>query len=144
MSGGLQTWTGADLGPLELRVPPAILAELEAERMRQLVGEGWSLAHDDDHREGELLKAACAYLTDAMGVAVYDAGAFAPRGWPWSLGWWKPKSPRRGLVRAGALALAEAERIERAGVERPPLITLFLNIVGDCIVAVDLRQGTPA
>jgi hypothetical protein len=34
--------------------------------------------------------------------------------WPWSLHWWKPKSPRRDLIRAAALIVAEIERLDRA------------------------------
>ena len=38
---------------------------------------------------------------------------FLRRWWPWSLDWWKPKDPRRDLVRAGALIVAEIERLDR-------------------------------
>lgn len=34
-------------------------------------------------------------------------------GKPWDEKWWKPKNPRRDLVKAGALILAEIERIDR-------------------------------
>lgn len=34
--------------------------------------------------------------------------------WPWSLNWFKPSSPRRDLVKAGALILTEIERIDLA------------------------------
>jgi hypothetical protein len=34
--------------------------------------------------------------------------------WPWDRKWWKPKDRRRDLVRAGALILAEIERLDRA------------------------------
>ena len=33
--------------------------------------------------------------------------------WPWAAEWWKPKDCRRNLVRAGALILAEIERLDR-------------------------------
>lgn len=33
--------------------------------------------------------------------------------WPWSREWWKPKNPRRDLVKAGALIVAEIERLDR-------------------------------
>lgn len=32
----------------------------------------------------------------------------------WDMQWWKPGSPRRNLVKSGALILAEIERIDRA------------------------------
>ncbi|MNY70647.1 hypothetical protein D3C86_2088230 [compost metagenome] len=35
--------------------------------------------------------------------------------WPWSEDWWKPSpEPRRNLVKAGALILADIERLDRA------------------------------
>lgn len=34
--------------------------------------------------------------------------------WPWDWAWWKPKNPRRDLVRAAALIIAEIERLDRA------------------------------
>lgn len=34
-------------------------------------------------------------------------------GWPWADEWWKPKDRRADLVRAGALILAEIDRIDR-------------------------------
>lgn len=37
-----------------------------------------------------------------------------PRCWPWHIDWWKPSDPRRNLVKAGALILAEIERLDRA------------------------------
>lgn len=33
---------------------------------------------------------------------------------PWDPAWWKPLEPRCDLVKAGALILAEIERIDRA------------------------------
>lgn len=33
--------------------------------------------------------------------------------WPWSPEWWKPKDPRRDLIRGIALLIAEAERRDR-------------------------------
>jgi hypothetical protein len=35
------------------------------------------------------------------------------RYWPWEDKWWKPKDRRRDLVRAGALIVAEIERLDR-------------------------------
>lgn len=41
-------------------------------------------------------------------------------GWPWSRAWWKPASRRRCLIKAGALILAEIERIDRAESHQSP------------------------
>ncbi|HCE9784511.1 TPA: hypothetical protein NH348_003290 [Pseudomonas aeruginosa] len=38
--------------------------------------------------------------------------------WPWDEEWWKPKSARENLVRAGALVLAEIERLDRSATEQ--------------------------
>ena len=40
-----------------------------------------------------------------------------PVGFPWEPKWWKPKTPQRDLERAGALCLAELDRLKRAGRE---------------------------
>lgn len=81
-----------------------------AERQRQISTEGWSTAHDDEHRAGELALAAGKYASAAAGWA--SAGQ-----WPWEQEWWKPGTARRMLVKAGALILAEIERLDRAAVK---------------------------
>ena len=97
------------------------------ERRRQIAAEGWTPEHDDEHTDGSLALAAGSYCESAARpkiLARKPGGAFAiPKLWPqsWSRDWWKPKSPREDLVRAGALIIAEIERIDRAaaGVEKP-------------------------
>lgn len=37
-----------------------------------------------------------------------------PVSWPWDFQWFKPSDDRRNLVKAGALILAELERLDRA------------------------------
>ena len=87
--------------------------EIERERRRQVEAEGWTPEHDDAHAHGELFEAStCYYLAGTAGVLLRpDTGA--PVNWPWSLEWWKPHGKRRDLVRAGALALAERDRLRR-------------------------------
>lgn len=103
-----------------------------AERQRQITAEGWAPDHDDEHDGGELAAAGAAY---ALHAADYlnphsqgDGGDEAPTCWPWhdavagrgegpertKPAWWKPGSPRRDLIKAGALILAEIERLDRA------------------------------
>ncbi len=94
------------------------LDEIAAERRRQIEVEGWTPEHDDKHHGGELATAAAAYAY-AAGVddaqrAPFVGGRLAPRGWPWSLEWWKPTTRRRDLIKAGALIVAEIERLDRA------------------------------
>lgn len=83
------------------------------ERARQIASEGWTTAHDDQHRKGELAEAAQCYL--AASFVAPSGKRAAPKQWPWDASDWKPKGCQRDLVRAGALFLAEAERLERRG-----------------------------
>lgn len=89
----------------------AAARDVLAERRRQVEVEGWTPEHDDRHRAGTLATAAACYALSSHG--------FTPRGeppaiWPWATDWWKPKRDRRDLVKAGALILAEIERLDRA------------------------------
>lgn len=79
-----------------------------AERARQQSEEGWSTAHDDRHRMGELAQAAACYAAHPDLNPNVRAVL-----WPWNGTWWKPQDRRRDLVRAGALILAEIERLDR-------------------------------
>lgn len=95
-----------------------------AERRRQVDVEGWSPAHDDAHVDFSLARAATIYAAGATlngpDRAVMDEfGASGTPGWmkelwPWHIGWWKPSSRRRDLVKAAALVIAEIERLDRA------------------------------
>lgn len=92
-----------------------------AERVRQITVEGYL---DDAHRSGELEHAAACYALQAAGrgswgEAEYQATPPVDDGsdeslWPWPLRYWKPKNPRRDLVRAAALLVAAIEKIDRA------------------------------
>ena len=91
--------------------------DIVAERVRQVVKEGWLPSHDDQHAFGELAKAAGCYAwiagqSDKLRM-IFDA---PPPTWPsnWDFSWWKPTDRRRDLVKAGALILAEIERLDRA------------------------------
>ncbi|WP_208851972.1 hypothetical protein [Pectobacterium odoriferum] len=94
------------------------MKDVIAERQRQISAEGWTPEHDDEHSMGELALAGSCYA--------YAAGCLFPGGglgyhewpslkfWPWGEECWKPSNPRRDLVKAGALILAEIERLDRA------------------------------
>ena len=87
--------------------------ELIAERMRQITGENYARSHDDSYKPGELAAAGAAYAFSAATAERYYAAD--PAGfWPWDRSSFKPTDPRRDLVKAGALILAEIERIDRA------------------------------
>ncbi|MBU9552612.1 hypothetical protein KTE50_29175 [Burkholderia multivorans] len=83
-----------------------------AERRRQVEQEGWTPAHDDEHDMGEMAHAAAWYSVDQMMRSALDERGLSF--WPWAQEWWKPTTPRRDLVKAGALILAELERLDRA------------------------------
>ena len=94
----------------------AAIDDVIAERKRQIETEGWSQNHDDEHTMGELALAASCYAAHAGGRRdfVRRPHAMLPRGWPhWAPEWWKPKTPRRDLIRAAALIVAEIERLDR-------------------------------
>jgi len=97
------------LGP---PVSERVIAEIIAERRRQIVCEGFSHEHDDLHASGEIAAAAGCYALQAAGCELRgrDIGRF----WPWSASCWKPKDQRQDLIRAAALLVAELERIDRA------------------------------
>lgn len=79
-----------------------------SERQRQQSVEGWTPEHDDEHTEGEMAEAAACYAMFAN-----NQGFSVPDLWPWAREWWKQSGQRRDLVKAGALILAEIERIDR-------------------------------
>lgn len=81
-----------------------------AERERQKEVEGWHPDHDDGYAECELAVAAAMY---ALYSDSYPNAGQPPQLWPWAPEWWKPKDYRRDLIRAGALILAEIERLDR-------------------------------
>lgn len=88
---------------------------IATERHRQISVEGWTPEHDDEHTSGEMSAAAATYAFNAFTNTSYRAYAADPVGfWPWDAEWWKPKTPREDLVRAGALIAAEIDRIDRA------------------------------
>lgn len=84
--------------------------DLAAERKRQIEGERFGAEHDDRHTNSELAAAAACY------AVARDSGRLGPMSgwWPWEPEWWKPKSRRQNLVKAGALIIAEIERLDRA------------------------------
>ena len=100
--------------------------DILAERKRQISEEEWTTDHDDAHNVGELARASSAYayfasLPDEARILAQKEGSRRPGWisviawiWPWSFEWWKPSDRRRDLVKAGALILAEIERLDRS------------------------------
>jgi hypothetical protein len=92
-----------------------------AERNRQITAEGWTPAHDDAYGRRELAMAAACYAAAVPEHKKLDCDSGKidlirperPSAWPWDKEWWKPGAARRNLVKAGALILAEIERLDR-------------------------------
>lgn len=112
-------------------VPPDfqhVVEEIAAERDRQIKAEGYSLAHDDEHRDSELARAAAAYAFAAsLGsderarfAQAFDSNVRSPgvsltaRLWPWNIHQFNPTHARRDLIKAGALVVAQIGVLDRA------------------------------
>jgi hypothetical protein len=93
----------------------AAARDVLAERRRQVEAEGWTPEHDDQHIPGTLAQAASCYIEWNGWETEYQRDGAIPINWPWAAAWWKPSDdPRRNLEKAGALILAEIERLDRA------------------------------
>lgn len=84
-----------------------------AERQRQIEVGGWTPAHDDEHTSGDMAMAAACYATASLVPEGDEVERLQQLLWPWPREWWKPTGQRRNLVLAGALILAEIERLDR-------------------------------
>jgi hypothetical protein len=98
------------------------------ERQRQL-RQGFHAAHDDKHENGELADAAACYAAIVGPIILgaspgefdasnfYFAQKFMQEGhlsWPFEPEVWSPtEDPIRMCVKAGALIIAEIERLQR-------------------------------
>lgn len=101
------------------------------ERQRQIDKEGWTVQHDDEHNAGEMALAAACYALSGGENDVQrkclsevrfdkfgsDATVAFKKMWRWDMQWWKPKDRRCDLIRAGALIVAEIERLDRNSIE---------------------------
>ena len=84
---------------------------ISVERQRQVNQEGWTSEDDDKHESEQLARAAACYAMPKF----WRVLSFMDRHWPWDTRWWKP-TPQdriRELVKAGALIVAEIERLQR-------------------------------
>ncbi|MBD9443054.1 hypothetical protein [Pseudomonas sp. PDM04] len=90
-------------------------ADIVAERQRQITAEGYKPDRDDCYSFGELALAAAGYAASAGGARSIGRQLFR-----WDDVHWKPSTPRRDLVKSGALILAEIERIDRAAITNTP------------------------
>jgi hypothetical protein len=102
VAAGMTTLTGADSTGWTLIV---------GERSRQITHERKLSSGDDRYAHGELATAAKCYLS----MQAEARNNAPPAGWPFERTWWKPKDRASNLRRAGALYLAEADRLDRLG-----------------------------
>ncbi|MFF7108143.1 hypothetical protein [Pseudomonas sichuanensis] len=84
-------------------------SDVMSERRRQLNVEGRTTKQDDAHTGGQLADAAACYALWAGGINPGNWREF----WPWAPELLKQSNPRQMLVKAGALILAEIERLDR-------------------------------
>lgn len=101
---------------------------IAAERRRQVVEEGWTAEHDEQHEKGELAAVAALYAIEAAGI-LGEQAASAVYDWlyplEWAEHWWRPRklacevpdaesiedyNAMRCLEKAGALIAAEIDR----------------------------------
>lgn len=95
--------------------------EVLAERQRQVTAEGWTEGHDDMHTDGSMAMVAALYAAprdDLKIASTDDSGVRLADPWPvrWNAARWdkrKTHARRKRLVIAGALILAELERMDR-------------------------------
>jgi hypothetical protein len=109
------------LRPAEIITQAAV--DVVNERTRQIHDERFDASHDDGNNDGAMALAAASYAANAATWLQHNRPEHAKRNyeklsipslrWPWLAKWWKPKSPRRDLVRAAALIIAEIEKIDR-------------------------------
>ncbi|KGQ02379.1 hypothetical protein BBAD15_g12411 [Beauveria bassiana D1-5] len=90
----------------------AAARDVMAERQRQISTEGWTPELDDRYTHGDMASAAACYANQGR-YHFPEPGKPGPN-WPWDAEWWKPSTYRRNLEKAGALILAEIERLDRA------------------------------
>lgn len=98
------------------------LTDIAVERARQIQVKGWTTHHDEEHGNREMTRAAAAYCASAAISGYPHQDSYKGRMqniisevWPWGWHWFKPKSPHRDTVRAGALLVAELARFYRMG-----------------------------
>jgi hypothetical protein len=106
------------------------------ERRRQIEVEGWTAEHDDEHKDGEMLKAASLYYANAKGEPLTLRADGAPVGWPWDAKWWNPKDRVQDLVRAGALCMAERDRLRRIKGSYTGHVNQKLSLIAEALAAL--------
>jgi hypothetical protein len=96
---------------------PALQAVL-AERIEQIERHGHDAHHDDMHDGAEIAAAAAAYLVayrgEADDIPAHLVMTKSLELWPWAPETFRPSGEVEMLAKAGALILAELDRVIRA------------------------------
>lgn len=98
------------------------VTDIMLERMRQVrpadqFGEGYTREDDDkQYTHGELAQAAACFALAAVDPDMFRE--VITNTFPWDMKWLKREPARRILVKAGALIVAELERIDRMEKEK--------------------------
>jgi hypothetical protein len=89
------------------------------ERQRQITEEGWTPEHDAQHKHGELAWAACYYaMPYPIGSYITPLDMFMQTGWHWKWAKRDDKDRKHQIIVAGALLLAEWDRLLAASVSK--------------------------
>jgi hypothetical protein len=94
-----------------------VLHEIEQERRCQIASKGHTAKSDDGLEGGELARIAGVYALHAgmeLARLRWPSWSVLRHFWPRELPNFKPRNPRRNLVMAAALLVAEIERLDRA------------------------------
>ena len=96
------------------------VGKIAVERQRQVREKGYTVEHDAQHSVFDLLRAAGAYqeyayhaiLNEGYPDAIAQVKELAADGWPWERSSYKPGSPEKALVKAGAMIAAALDLLE--------------------------------
>lgn len=102
---------GRNVGLSGLKSGIELIAE---ERMRQIIEEHRTAENDDALKDGQLALAGACYAEFSTAVDRNEQRRTHDNYWPWHESWWKPTTPIRDLVKAGALIAAEIDRLQRS------------------------------
>ncbi|MBP2843907.1 hypothetical protein J8655_00060 [Dickeya oryzae] len=100
----------------QLYMASAAARDVLNERKRQVMTKRFTPERDDTYTDGELVRAAVTYAYSSINCYTRGDGTIEmAMDWPlsWDESLWKPTGTRRDLVKAGALILAEIERLDR-------------------------------
>lgn len=101
---------------------------IQAERRRQKEVEGFDEIHDNGHEYGVLMRAGRAYYLQTAQPNLMSKVDGVSSMWPFEKNTWKPRDAVSNLVRAGALTLAERDRLDRLNDSRNPNARNTINL----------------